>query len=1235
VSIVAACPHCESRFHLQPDLVGKAMRCPNPDCREPFVVEEAKAKSKKPKDAAPPRKGQVTASTATPDLPPIFASPDESEVVEALVVSPPPPPQPKPVPKSSKAPPKPPKVVEAQIVEATVSPAPAPGPREVVWSADADLPGPPLPPKPKAAEFEVVREPDSEADDDEVIVRRKKKKKNLGPVILIGMVVAIVLAGGGIAAYVISSQGKVEKVEAEEADEAYKKQNFADAGKKYEELKGKNPEETRYAYLADLCSVRLAVGSVTSQDNPLLAFEKIKTFISVHKDSPHSKTDKYGLDVFDAGKKLLEDFEKYATARLNDYKGDRKGKAGELKKAEDMLAVGNEFLPMIRTFRDKDAMSMDDLKDRLNAKTAPVIVYEKKRLTVLTQARQAVAIPTDDAIQNARGILSSGGFTDDPEAVDLIQTAEANFLRAIRFEREPANPQPPPATAASILFVAPIGDTKPSLRNPDDPSAVFLAVANHVLYALDEETGAMLWAARVGSGVSDPPTVAQVQLPEGPTDLALVASDVGGKPALTAYVLRTGQPRWSQPLEPKVQPGGDVAKLPPAPAAGAVVVSGTRAYVPIRDASGSVLVFDIATGMKIGRITVGQSISPGAFLRPGTNHLYIAAESRRLFVFDIEAIAAGGDARCLRVIPTDHPTGSLRTMPAILGQPGDDPSPRFLILSQSDGAGMKLRAIPLPPTPPFVPDAPPALEPLPGGAIELAMNGWAWFPPVSDSERITVVTDRNQFRIFGIKQQGNNDDALFPLPSPTIPEPPGGQLIRGLVVPAEEGAYWVLVGGSLLKYRLTLLPNAGLTLVPDKAGLPIGEPTQPAQLNAKRDTACFVVRSANSSGCRAVAVKLRDGAPRWQRQLGLIPSAAPLRTEAGVLLVDGDGGAALIPAAAGANFDPAWIAAPPLNGVTKPTVLAASADGKTVFTIAAVGEGAVAKWIIRRATNGKFDHSGSVNAPGALAGAPVVFNGTLLLPASDGFVYRLILGDGRGIEDKLAPGPKWLLNRVVANPECFIAALANDAFITSDGGRVLKRWNWPASAGWSDDNASWNLRERVAAAPLILPAAAGKPARMIAADSTGSVTLFGLDRSDNLIRRWVPGVTAALPSGEVSTIFGLQTDSAGRMLVAYTVKRKQAVCLDADADEPRWITPASEESLVGSPVPLGDGKWLLTDLGGRVSVLNADSGHPAITRDAGFPGAVPETAAVPLGMNRVLVPLSDGSAALIDLAEKK
>jgi hypothetical protein len=53
VTIGTECPHCESVFQVGADLVGKAMRCPNPTCREVFTVEPAAA-------ALPP-------VTATPD----------------------------------------------------------------------------------------------------------------------------------------------------------------------------------------------------------------------------------------------------------------------------------------------------------------------------------------------------------------------------------------------------------------------------------------------------------------------------------------------------------------------------------------------------------------------------------------------------------------------------------------------------------------------------------------------------------------------------------------------------------------------------------------------------------------------------------------------------------------------------------------------------------------------------------------------------------------------------------------------------------------------------------------------------------------------------------------------------------------------------------------------------------------------------------------------------------------
>lgn len=1226
MSIVAACPHCQNRFHLQPDLLGKAMRCPNPDCREPFVVEEAKPKAKKPPEprpgqtsgtvgdvvpiveaelAAPPKPRPAPPkptrkSKANPDLPPLFDEPAEPQVVDAVVVKPPP---------------KEPEVIDAVVV------AP-PKMREIVWSPDADLPG-----APPAANDKPPPADDDPDFEDETIVRKRKKKSNRAPIVLIGLCIATVVIGAGIWWYAFRVEKANEDQEFAEAMGHYTKGEFGPAATAFKALADKYPGNAeKYVFFTDLAGMRNSVASVTSQDDPRKALEKMQAFIQAHKTSPLAKPDPYGQDVFAAGRQLLENIKKNADSHVQAYEADRRTKAAELKQAEEILALGQEFIPSLKDFRGKDdPHSLDSLREPLHESSA-AIAKARKRIANIAAARAMVATPTDQAIQNAKDHLRAAGLEADDEGLELIQAAEANFLKAIRYEREPADPQAPPASgAASLLFVAPIGPTP--VARPDELHSVFLAIARGILYALDEEDGKLLWAVRVGPDVFDRPTIAQVHLADGPTDLALVTSNVAGQPALTAYVLRTGVAKWSQPLIPKAV--GD-AKLPPAPAAGPAVAIAGKAYVPIRDAAGSVLVFDIADGKKIARITIGQAIGPGAFARPGVNHLYIAGEARRIFVFDVESVASGGEAQCLRVIPTDHPNGTLRTIPMILGQPGDDPSPRYLVLSQADGSRtMKLRALPLPPTPVLAPDAPPVLEPL-AVMVDLALKGWSWFPPVSDNERLTVVTDRNEFRIFGINQPGNMDPALFPQPSPNIPEPAADEPIRGLVVPAEEGAYWVLVNGALSKYRLTLLPAEGQKLVQAGASLPIGEPTQPAQLNSRRDTVCFVVSSGDSAGSRAVAVRLQDGAPRWQRQLGIIPASPPLPTETGLLLVDGDGGAASISAAGTA---PPAIVAAPIDGASAPTQAVASTDGKTIFTLTPTGEGAAAKWTIRRAVNGKFDHEGTVDAKGELAGLPAVFQGTLLIPASDGIVYRLTVGDGRGRKDTLVAGPTWLLSRNAANPVCYIASISSDAFITSDGGKMLKRWNWPMNGNWLDDNASWSVRERIAGMPLVLPAAAGKPARLLVADVTGAIGLFAFDRADP-IRRWIPGKTPGLPTGAVSHRFATQPDAAGRQVVVYTVNEKSIVCLDVDADLPRWVTPVHEdaaENIVGTPVPLGGGRWLATDLGGRVAALKADSGLPEQSLEIGLPGAVPQSAGTLLGNSRVLVPLSDGSAAIVTL----
>jgi hypothetical protein len=216
------------------------------------------------------------------------------------------------------------------------------------------------------------------------------------------------------------------------------------------------------------------------------------------------------------------------------------------------------------------------------------------------------------------------------------------------------------------------------------------------------------------------------------------------------------------------------------------------------------------------------------------------------------------------------------------------------------------------------------------------------------------------------------------------------------------------------------------------------------------------------------------------------------------------------------------------------------------------------------------------------------------------------------------------------------------AFLTSDGGRKLTRWEWPAGNGYRAGGATWEVRERIALPPLLLPPTpGGAPARLLVADVTGSVWLYPADRAAAPLRRWSPGT--ALPQGKPMGRFALQSDADGRQRVAYAVDREKAgepqrlVGLDVEKDAPLWVTPLSADDvnreLVGSPQSAGDGRWLVTDQGGRVLVLDPQTGRPVVTKDVGLPGAIPSRAAVVVGGGRVLCPLSDGSAAVIALAD--
>jgi hypothetical protein len=404
--------------------------------------------------------------------------------------------------------------------------------------------------------------------------------------------------------------------------------------------------------------------------------------------------------------------------------------------------------------------------------------------------------------------------------------------------------------------------------------------------------------------------------------------------------------------------------------------------------------------------------------------------------------------------------------------------------------------------------------------------------------------------------------------------------------------------------------------------------------------ACVVVRSPNSSGCRAIAFDLRDGEIRWQRQLGLVPAAAPFPQGESLILVDEDGGIVAVPTAnrlaPGQTLaaPPEWLLASAPPNPTGPTAIAVSADGKVAYAVTPVNRDGP-KFAIRRIAGGKVTHQEEVVAPAALAGQPAVVGDRLLIPTADGFVNRLVPGAGLANPAKLEAGPPWQGERRSAGASCTITPLSESSFATSDGGKKLSRWNWPAAGAWNPAD-SWELRGPVAGPGVALPPGEPDgPPRLLVADASGSVWLFRADRAGPPLRRWQPG--GAIPEGRPSSPFAVQGTDPTKLSVAYVVDGRSAAALSPDREEALWSARTGDDAnsrIVGAPQPAGDNRWVVTDLAGRVVVLDGASGEVLARRTVGLPGAVPAVAGG-VAANSALTPLSDGSAVVIDLPKSE
>lgn len=1220
------------------------MRCPNGDCREIFTVR-AIAPPAVEEPLVPILEGESAPAVVTELLEPILTDDPkplpESRIQDEPLVpilegesagpAPEPVERPRRSPKAPKAPKAPqgleptrfdigpeavPKVVPEVVADVVAEVVDSP--REANWRRHAPPPVPVEPP----TERKKPRRDETDSEEDFGI----KPRRGYG--VWMWALLGLILAVFGTIVYAVVQQYlneiNKERMLVEQADKEFKNQGYVEAKKLYDQLQTDFPaseEIAKYVFFGKLSDVHTTVSTVIIRENPGEGQKKFEEFLKEYGDSPLAKpTDTgYGYDVFEAGRKVVDAYADNADWNHKNFLPKR-AKRELLDAAEESVEKGRRLIPLVEKYRIKDVKPLDDQRKRFEDLTA-LFLRERERLGVLDPYRDLAKDPTDQRIAEFVANLKQHRFETDAEALQLIVEAKAELRRLIRGIVDFRPPQEMPAdTAGGLLFTAsPVGQsTLPVIVPPDAPSEVFFATARGILYAFDPPSGNLLWASRVGRSITDLPA----RVPERPgiPELVLVPIDRSGF-GLAAFVARTGEPKWFQPLEAAI--------------AGRPIVVSNRVYLPLRDELGTVVEIDAGTGSRLSRIQLRQRIGPGGVRQPGSGTIFVAAEARRVFAIQTEPYDSEGNrqpVRCVQVLSTDHPDLSLKVPPVITGPAGESKANRYLILAQTDGTQTtRLRGFPITPAEAFDPAVgPPEIAPPLAGSV--TMSGHVVFPPHTDGERVAVVTDSGAFGLFGTNQPGNLDANIYAIPSVPLPTDPK-MPIAGLSISAEEDTYWALSRSKLHRLRLGVSPQLGLMV--NTAGLPLtaGIPVQSPQLNLAREIAFVVVRSDDSDGVRALAFDTRDGRPRWQRKLGLAPPARPIPLGDANLLADEDAGVYAVPNAALDSFSrstttaqSAWTLAPPTAEPIAPAKVCATEDGQTLWALVAErGEKDSLRLRVRRIGSGKADPDELVQLADKLAGAPVPTGKGVVFPCADGFLYRFEPG-----ATKLLQGPMWRGEGVPASEPCHVSSFSNDEFLATDGGGRVTRWKWTTATDWKAVAGPWILRERIPFAPLLVSIGANER-RLFVADPAGNVWMYDGDAVGEPMRRWrtdKEDPDNSIPAGKPSTGFVVGRGPAG-LVVAYSVENRHIVAIAPAADKPIWIARR-----LGAADTLGivahKSAFLVTDIGGGIVAYDQTTGDKLGSIRSENADLLPRQPATPVGNGKMLmVPMLDGSVILL------
>lgn len=1292
VHITANCPGCNRRYQLNPELVGQQMRCPNPSCRVVFAVQAEEAEPEPPPAEVTEQPGEAVgylgggavpilpaepegmpdrpagsgdtwyATAHVQDRPPVLpADPNLTPLADRPVQPPPSPPQeeptdggvysgvdhpapypvvrnwsdepppPRPRPPARNAdiatpPPEPPFATE-------VTPVPAKPKRTTVRQSKADTAIVPVPSEPRQARESheapapielpsgswsappvrspVVSSPadgmlPAESRHDETEIHHdhtEAPRRSRGTrAVVLGALGFMTVVAAVVVVIVFGVLGKSEKSAHDQAKKAYDQKHFHDAAALFAQVQHDfpdSPDKDRYEFEKQLSEIRNRTDPFVTDAGA--ALKELDALVEKYPGSDMMK---------DYAEDIGQTYHRIADALVSSEELDEK----TLGQAERALKRVKQFAP----------------NDPIDAVVAKIAAHRERvakegRFAKLMKLLEEILRGGDtwDCIPRAERAVRDASrmdpdFAKDPRVVALLQQIRERMLSLVTWSRPGKSLAPLVEPMDPTVLVVP-ATVSPAAAGLEKEDVVF-ALARGVLYALSASRGGdLLWATRVGIDT----TMLPVRLPATPyvPPSVLVLSTLGPDANfLTRRNAVTGEPLWHYRLS--------------APALGrpAVLDAGRTAYVPTYD--GKIHEISVLEGKLLGWFDVHQALTVGPVHQEGTSLLYVPGDSRNIFVLDLK----NHEKPCQAILESGHPAGSLRSEPIIVSRNSvrEDRHksvqhlPDYLVLNQADGlSSMTLKIFALPVT---------SSEQRP--LLERKFNGWPWFPPAYDGERIVQVTDAGTLEVLGINQVGDEDQPLFVIEKDQLSKQ-GGATGRAQIVHTGENEYWILAHGELQRYAFTMFGGPGVPaqeLVKMWTNpLRLGSPMHTSQVDQSTNTMVLVTQSTTLQTFMATAVNMDDGQIIWQRQLGFISQGDGVALGSESVALDQGGGLFAFDSTRPfrqlrrhlASTDA--MRAPSQEKTLKATLLR-DANGAAVYEIAASPVDDRFQLIIRRHEPGKNTEK-TVSLHALPVGEPALGADDVFLMLATGDLYRQPLDGTPG-----GASIHWRASHAQEGAVGYVAVLANDELLVTDGTRGLMRYRWPAKqATWDlltttrsrDAPDSPELPARIVSTPLVLNGQAPNGELVVlVATADGKVTLLKDSLAPFKPHGWQQVRTWDMNGKITSGPFLCGS------FVACVVDHRVLVRLNPQADKPVWTFPAPE-SIIGQPNIIGD-YVVVADESGRYICLDPATGKEQRGRGHTIRAAAgPASMPIPYGADKVLAPLNDGTILQLPLSSFK